>query len=300
MADLWDDILGGLGTVGSGLGSIVGSNAFQNLTGAAAAGYDIYSGLQQQQQADRMYDLMFGSAAKQDEWAAKMAARTESKYWPLEDLQYQYATEDMGALRPSDTANRDYNIQRRGEQLAQARAINPMLDTTERNLLDTLTESSDDLRNRLSNQAVAGVQQSFDNTRAQDMRRMALSGINPSSGASLDYNRGLATSQAMAEANARTQAATTAEDTALSRQGQALAYRAGIQLPTYQATPSVSAGQVSTSLGSTGSLAAGAANNLNNQAQQSFTGAATALNSMYMRPYTQNYLSKISGLPTSR
>lgn len=297
---LWDDILSGVDTVGSTIGSVVGDKAFQNLTGAASAGYDIYQGLQTQRQADRMYDLMYGTAAAQDAWANKIAARTEGTYWPLEDLSYKYATEDMNALRPSDTANRDYNITRRGEQLAQAKAINPMLDTTERELLGTLTEDTGDLRNRLAAQGVAGVQQSFDNTRAQDTRRMNLAGINPSSGAALDYNRGLATSQSLAEANARNQAASTAEDTAISRQGQALAYRAGIQLPTYQTTPSVSAGQVSTALSSTGSLAAGAANNLNTQAQNSFTGASTALNSMYMRPYVQNYKQKATaGLPAA-
>lgn len=281
------------------VGSAVGSSSFQNLTGLAAAGYDIYSGLQQESQANKMYDLMFGSSAQQDAWAAEMADRTKAVYWPLETQQYKYATEDIDAMRPSDVANRDYNIQRRAEQLAQAKAVNPMLDTTELNMLNTLTQSPDDLRNRLSNQAVTGVQQSFGNAREQAARNMALSGVNPLSGQSTEYNRNFATSQALAEANARNQAATTAEDTALSRQGQALAYRAGIPLPTYQTTPTVSAGNVTSALSSTGTLGAYTGSALNTQAQQSFTGASTALNNMYMRPYVQNYMNKISGLPTT-
>ena len=82
-----------------------------------------------------------------------------------------------------------------------------------------------------------------------------------------------------------------AEDTSISRQGQALAYRAGINLPTYQTTPSVQAGNVTTALSATGSMAATAGGQLDNSAQQSFTGAATALNSMYMRPITEKYMS---------
>ena len=284
-------ILNSVATAGTDIGSAVGSNWFQNLAGAVSTGYDIYQGIQKQQSAQRMYDLMYGTAAKQDTWADLIKTRYSDIYWPYEAVQYDYATADRLALRDSDLAARDYNIARKYQQIQQAGSINPVLDTAELSLINTLVASVDNLRTRLANDAIVGVNQSFDNTRAQDLRRLGTLGVNPSSGARLTYSRALAGSQALASAAARNNAAMIAEDTSISRQGQALAYRAGVTLPTYQTTPSVQAGNVTTALSATGSMAATAGGQLDNSAQQSFTGAATALNSMYMRPITEKYMS---------
>lgn len=300
MSDSWlgldwskmmDSAAGSMTAVGGAMGEAVGSNWFQNLTGAVSTGYDIYQGIQKQQSSQRMYDLLYGSAAKQDTWADLIKTRYEDIYWPYEAVQYDYATADRLAMRDSDLAARDYNIARKYQQIQQAGSINPVLDTAEMSLINTLVASVDNLRTRLANDAIVGVNQSFDNTRAQDLRRLGTLGVNPSSGARLTYSRALAGSQALASAAARNNAAMIAEDTSISRQGQALAYRAGISLPTYQTTPSVQAGNVTTALTSVGGMAATAGSQLDNSAQQSFTGAATALNSMYMRPITEQYMS---------
>ena len=300
MSDSWlgldwskmmDSAAGSMTAVGGAIGGAVGSNWFQNLAGAASTGYDIYQGIQKQQSSQRMYDLLYGSAAKQDTWADLIKTRYSDIYWPYEAVQYDYATADRLAMRDSDLAARDYNIARKYQQIQQAGSINPVLDTAEMSLINTLVASVDNLRTRLANDAIVGVNQSFDNTRAQDLRRLGTLGVNPSSGARLTYSRALAGSQALASAAARNNAAMIAEDTSISRQGQALAYRAGINLPTYQTTPSVQAGNVTTALSATGSMAATAGGQLDNSAQQSFTGAATALNSMYMRPITEKYMS---------
>lgn len=273
---------------------VAGSNTFQNVVSLAATGYDIYQGIQKQKAADRMFDLMWGTAATQDAWATEIKTRYTNTYWPLEDSQYSYYSEDLVANRPSDVAARDYNITRKYEQISQAAAINPELDTTERALISTLIDDTATLRARLAADAVLGVNQSFDATRAQDTRRMGVLGINPSSGARLGYTRALAGAQALATATARNNAAIIAEDTAISRQGQALSYRAGVPLPTYQVTPSVQAGNVTTALSSVGSIAAATGAHMDTSAQQSFTGAATALNNMYMRPYVQKYMESIN------
>ena len=288
---MMDSAAGSMTSVGGAIGGAVGSNWFQNLTGAVSTGYDIYQGIQKQQSSQRMYDLLYGSAAKQDTWADLIKTRYSDIYWPYEAVQYDYATADRLAMRDSDLAARDYNIARKYQQIQQAGSINPVLDTAEMSLINTLVASVDNLRTRLANDAIVGVNQSFDNTRTQDLRRLGTLGVNPSSGARLTYSRALAGSQALASAAARNNAAMIAEDTSISRQGQALAYRAGINLPTYQTTPSVQAGNVTTALSATGSMAATAGGQLDNSAQQSFTGAATALNSMYMRPITEKYMS---------
>lgn len=297
---MMDSAAGAMASAGGAVGAAVGSSWFQNLTGAAAVGYDIYQGIQKQKASDRMYDLMYGTAAAQDTWANEVKARYTSIYWPFETAQYTYATEDRLAARDSDIAARDYNITRKYEQINQATNINPTLDSAELSLINLLVDDSVTLRTRLAADAVTSVNQSFDNTRTQDNRRLNSLGVNPSSGARLIYNRALANAQALASANVRNTAAVIAEDTSISRQGQALAYRAGIPFPTYQTTPSVQAGNVTTALSSTGSIAATAGGQLDNSAQQAFTGAATALNSMYMRPYQEKYMNSMTNFNNRR
>ena len=76
-----------------------------------------------------------------------------------------------------------------------------------------------------------------------------------------------------------------------SRQSQAANFQAGIPLPTYQTTGTVSAGNVTQAQSGSGSTAGAAASSMNNNAQNSFTGASTALNSLYWNPITSNYMN---------
>lgn len=290
---LWDDITSGISGITSGLGDVLSSNTFNTLATLGSTAYDIYSGIQSQNQANKMYDILYGSAAQQDAWAKELSDRTKSAYWPLEDLNLQYAKEDLAALRPTDILKRDYNVQRTQEQINQAKSINPMLDTTERKLLGTLTEDKTDLANRLRDEASSNIAQSFGTARSSDARRMGLLGINPSSGASLDYNRNMSISEAAAQANARTQAARTAEDTALNRQAQALNYRAGIPLSTYNTTPSVSTGDVSSSIKGSGATALGAATAAQSNADSYTRSASAGLTDLYWQPYKSQLRSSL-------
>lgn len=266
---LWDSISNGFNSIG-------GWNTVSNVINTAGGLYDIYQGYQSSQLADKYANLAFGSAQKQDAFAQEMWNRYKQKYWPFEDLNIQYQMEDLKTLRPAYQQQVAYQAQRLQEQLAQAKELNPILDDTEKSLIRKLVEGEDVLADRLMSQATADVSAAYGSQREQDMRSMGLAGINPNSGQMQNYMNRMGQSQALAEATARTQASRQAEDLAISRQSQALNYMKGAQLPTYQVTPSVNTGSISSAL--SGSNYTGLANMYNNSAQNSWNGANTLLN----------------------
>lgn len=266
---LWDSISNGFNSIG-------GWNTVSNVVNTAGGLYDIYQGYQSSQLADKYANLAFGSAQKQDAFAQEMWNRYKQKYWPLEDLNIQYQMEDLQTLRPAYQQQVAYQAQRLQEQLAQANELNPILDDTEKSLIRKLVEGEDVLADRLMSQATADVGAAYGSQREQDMRSMGLAGINPNSGQMQNYMNRMGQSQALSEATARTQASRQAEDLAISRQSQALNYMKGAQLPTYQVTPSVNTGSISSAL--SGSNYTGLANMYNKSAQNSWNGANTLLN----------------------
>lgn len=247
-----------------------------NVLNSAGTVYDIYQGYQSGKLADKYANLAFASAKKQDAYAQEMWNRYKNLYWPLEDLNIKYQTEDLQTLRPAYQQQVQYQAQRLQEQLAQAKELNPILDDTEKSLIRKLVEGEDVLADRLMSQATADVGAAYGSQREQDMRAMGLAGINPNSGQMQNYMNRMGQSQALAEATARTQASRQAEDLAISRQSQALNYMKGAQLPTYQVTPSVNTGSISSAL--SGNNYTGLANMYNKDAQSSWNGANTLLN----------------------
>lgn len=274
---LWDSISTGVSNYwnNNSFGGIMG-DAF----GVAGGIYDLYSGYQNQQMADKYANLAFGSMEKQDAFAQEMWDRYKNLYWPLEDLNIQYTMEDLQTLRPAYQQQVQYQAQRLQEQLAQAKELNPILDETEKNLIRKLVEGEDVLADRMMSQATADVGAAYGSQREQDTRAMGLAGINPNSGQMMNYMSNMGRSQALSEATARTQASRQAEDIAISRQSQALNYMKGAQLPTYQVTPSVSTSGISSSLGGLGSSYTGIANMYNQNAQDSWNGANVLLNKL--------------------
>ena len=274
---LWDSFTSSVSNYwnNNSLGSILG-----DVSGIAGTAWDIYSGYQNQQLANQYADLMFASAEKQDEYAQQMWNRYKEKYWPLEDLNIQYTMEDMQTLRPAYQNQVAYQAQRLDEQLDQAKYLNPILDDTEKSLIRKLVEGEDVLADRYMQQATADVGAAYSSQREQDMRAMGLAGINPNSGQMVNYMSNMGRSQALSEATARTQASRQAEDTAISRQSQALNYAKGAQLPTYQVTPSVSTSGIASSLGNLSTSYTGLANMYNKNAQDSWNGANTLLNTL--------------------
>ena len=75
----------------------------------------------------------------------------------------------------------------------------------------------------------------------------------------------------------RTQASRQAEDLALSRESQALNYRKGASLQTYQATPSVNSSSILSGLGSASTGSMGLANMYMQDAQNSWNGAGRGI-----------------------
>lgn len=279
---LWDSFTSGLSSYwdNNSFGSILG-----DVSSVAGTAWDIYSGYQNQQLANQYANLAFATAEKQDEYAQAMWDRYQQKYWPLEDLNIQYTMEDLQTLRPAYQQQVQYQAQRLQEQLAQAQELNPILDETEKSLIRKLVEGEDVLADRYMQQATADVGAAYGSQREQDVRAMGLAGINPNSGQMVNYMSNMGRSQALSEATARTQAARQAEDTAISRQSQALNYMKGAQLPTYQITPSVTTSGISSTLGGLSSSYTGLANMYNTNAQDSWNGANVLLNKLTSGKY---------------
>ena len=273
---MWDSISNFGSSVWNGIGGWQGVS-----TGLQAVGtvYDIYNGYQASKMADQYADLAFATAEKQDAFAQQMWDRYKQKYWPLEDLNYEYTMQDMKALRPAYQNQVNYQAQRLNEQLGQAKILNPLIDDTEESLIRKLIEGEDVLAERLRSEATADIGAAFGSQREQDIRAMGLAGINPNSGQMSNYLTKMGQSQALAEAAARTQASRQAEDLAISRQSQALNYAKGAQLPTYQVTPSVNTSNIGTALGAS-VPSAGLYEQLNKNAQGNYNGANLLLNTL--------------------
>lgn len=252
-------------------------SAFGTVGNLAATGYDIYSGIKSANQASKYADLAFGSIEKQDEYASEAWQRQKEKYWPLEDLNIQYGMEDLQTLRPLGQAQAQYAVDRGLADIQQQRELDPLYRDTEKSVIRKLTEGEDVIRDRLMNQATADVAAGYAQQREQDTRAMGMAGINANSGAFSNYMNRMGSQQALSEAMSRTQASRQAEDLALSRQSQALNYRKGASLQTYQATPSVNSSSILSGLGSAGGSSVNLAGMFNQQAQNSWDGAARSL-----------------------
>lgn len=270
---LWDSISSGFSAMG-------GWNTLGNIANVAGSAFDIYQGVQSMNMAEKYADLAFGSAAKQDEYSQAMWDRMKSKYWPIEDLNIQYSMEDMKTLRPMYEQQIAYQAQRGQQELANAKEMDPLIDETKKSLIRKLTEGEDVLRGRMTEQASTDTSAAFEQQRGQDARRMGMAGINPNSGQYANYMNRMGTNEAMSEATARTQASRLAEDTALSRQSQALNYYSTGNLPQYQYTPTVNAGTVQQGLGGSTGNYMGGMQYFGNQAQNQFTGASYQLNQL--------------------
>lgn len=274
----WFDSLGD--TIGS-LTSFLGSNTMSGLANTAAAGFDIYSGINAMNRANKLSDLAYASADKQNAYSDELFNRQKSLYWPIEDKQAAWSLEDMNAARGLSTAQRDYAVQKGLTDINTAKDLDPVITDTKKSLVRRLAEGEDVLADRMRSTASADVSAAFDKQRDSDVRKFGLYGINPNSGAMGNYMSRLGSSQALAEAGARTQATRQAEDTSLSRQAQAINYASGIPLSTQQYTPSTTPTAALSGLGSSSSIAGQLGANYDKSASDSFTGAASALKNVY-------------------
>ena len=319
MADWWDSISNGFSSVTDWLGGS-GGKALTTGVGLVGAGMDIYSGIKNQNLADKYANLTFSTAEQQNKYSQELFDRQKSLYWPLENTQAQLTAQQLGlALDPTMWGNY-YNTQLAGSELEnmtanaqknifstmlpgyytqaqyasdraqsdvnQQRSLDQTYYDTEKSVIRKLTEGEDVLRDRMMNQAQTDTNvayaQSADELRAQ----LGLAGVSTSSQQAVNALTQLKQSEALAQAGAMTSAARTAEDTALSRQSQALNYGKGATLPSVQYTPQTSTtinaltGNTTSNAGSSaqsgmssaGDMYGNLYNSANNAAQQNWTG----------------------------
>ena len=257
------------------LTDFLGSKEVQGVASLGKMGYDIYSGIQGASAASKAQDRAYQLASQQAAYSQQMADRLANLYYPIEQLQAQYAKEDIQALRPLQQEQIRYGAERGRRDIELARGLDPYLDRAQAELVSKLSESPEALAGRLRGQATGDIQQAFGKAEQQGMRQMAQYG-GPTSGAAQEFQRGLLTSRALGEAGARTQATRQAEDIALGRQAQALNYRMGIPLQPQQFTPSTTPTGVSAGLGSAAALQQQMAGAAGKQAERNLAGAQYA------------------------
>ncbi len=205
---------------------------------AASMGWDIYQGINAQQSANDYANLSFGSANQQALYASDLWDRMAMNQWPIEDLQSQYAYEDLRLLRGLQAAQRDYGVNKGLQDIELAKTLDPMINQAKTSLVTKLAEGEDVLADRWRAQTSADINQAFAQQRTDDMRRFNSYGINPNSGAISNYMTQMGTAEALAQAGRRTDATWGAETEAMNRQGQAINYASGIPLSQQQAPAS--------------------------------------------------------------
>lgn len=202
-----------------------------NLVNIGSGIADIYMGYQNMQASQKMYDTASSATAQQLALAEADKALFEELYKPYEKASMQYALEDINALRPLTTAQRDYGVERGLYDIERAKDFYRPL---EESLVEQLAEGVDPQEYM----ATAGmdVQRAFDRSRAEREQQAMRYGIDPSSGAFQRSIGDTSVSQALGEAQAMTAARRTAEDLDISRRAQALGYAQGIPISQQQAT----------------------------------------------------------------
>lgn len=136
-------------------------------------------------------------------------------YWPIEEgLAGLYKTQ-LDMYSP-------YATNRFGELISLAEETNSTLDENKKNLIRRLVEGEDVLADRYRSTASADVASSFAQQRQNMLNTANQYGVNPTSGSWLSGLRNISNQEALAQAQARTNASRQAEDTSLQRQEHAL------------------------------------------------------------------------------
>lgn len=242
----------------SSIGDFLGSDSVQGAISLGMSGLEGYTGLQQFNQASDLASLSQSALEQRIALAQSNASRYNKLYAPIENLQAQYALEDIQNLRPLTQAQQEYGIERGMYDIARAKDFYQPL---EEDLVNQLAQGVD--AQEYMDVASADVQQAFDKAAQQQARQMQLSGVNP---ASAQYQQALGstrTSQALGEAGARTAARRLAEDLDINRRASALQYAKGVPLNTTSVTGgSQLLGQAASGLGAVAGTSA-ASSNLN-------------------------------------
>ena len=219
----------------------------------AVSAYNAY-GAQQDASAlaNKTFDTIAGSTAKQDEIAQELFDRYKQTYWPMEDKQVALQNDWMDRYTPEIQQQAWDNYE--GEL-----ALQPQYQQVEQGLLDQASISAQDWGDQYAEKAHADVQSSFDANRQSTQRALGRLGIDPTSGRSLNaLNSGMDVAQSLADVSGQNAAMTQGYDTSWNRGAGALGFKMGNTIP-QQTTAASGSGLASTALSGMGS--ANASNN---------------------------------------
>ena len=271
---------------GSGGSASSSGNTLAGIGNLALGAYSLYQGYQAQKQQQDYLDGLYASQAKSDALLQAQADRAKQYFEPVENLQAQYALEDLEAMRDLNVAQRDYATQAGAADIAYAQET---MDPARYALLDILNEGAD--AQKYMDIASTDIAQSFGKVQDETSRAYARMGLNPNSGAMADLLNQSALSKATATAGARTEASRLSEDLDIQRRAQALNLWQGIPLNVTESPTSGSAlsQQAASGFQSAAQGLATGANLAGTQAQQGFQGAGAAFGSAanYLNPTPQ-------------
>lgn len=139
----------------------------------------------------RLIEAQITSLGVQDEVMREIMAMSRDMA-PLQREQMQFGIDAARVAHQQAQEDRDWAIGRRGK----------LADMQDRLIADASTYDSESRRQELAGQAMADVNQAFDNVRGQNMRQMTRMGINPNDGRMHAVNAQTGNAQALAMATA--------------------------------------------------------------------------------------------------
>lgn len=196
--------------------------------------------------ANKTFDTIAGSTAKQDAIAQELFDRYKATYWPMEDKQVALQKSWMDRYTPEIQQQAWDNY--KGELDLQ-----PQYQGIEQGLINQADMTPEEWGKMFAEKAHTDVQTSFDANRQSTQRALGRLGIDPTSGRSLNaLNSGMDVAQSLADVSGQNSALTQGFDTAWNRGAGALGFKMGNTIPQQTTAPSGSglAGQALSGMGS--------------------------------------------------
>lgn len=221
--------------------------------------------------ANRQFDTIAGSTAKQDAIADELFTRYKEKYWPLEDTQISQAKSWFDRYTP-DIQDQEWANYK--EELG----MQPQYLDVQQGMLDQATMSPKQWGDMFAEKASSDVTSAFDNNRRSSERSLGRMGIDPTSGRSITaLQSGMDVAKSLADVGGQSSALQSGYDTAWNRGAGALGFKMGNAIPQQS---SVASGSPLAAMAVGGLSASNSANtNLMNTALKSAQGGSAGFSS---------------------
>lgn len=265
------DILGSLDSVLGTVGKVAN---------VASAGYNIYAGINNANQAQKSYDTMAGSAELQDKIAKEQWAINQplmKQQGALTGMELGLAKERLPAL-----LNQQYALS--GQGMTQQSKDLDLYDSSRGLLSKFFNESEQGLNSGIEmNRAGASVENAMAGADANNARNLARRGVSMDSGQAISAQHQSLIQKALAKAGARTNAFNMTRDTNYNRLGNAVNVRQGLDSAgaAIPQTQGISLGNPVTAAAASTATASNMAQNASQSANQAFSEAGYALGRKY-------------------